>query len=114
MIVKKLIPLFLCILISCSSDESSSYEITPSNYKNVDYVTITNESTGGGSQFFYLKSGISESNVDSCYCDDGCSKEIIVVSELQFDNQSMNFRYKISLTDNYTVRSTSDWCTKFN
>ena len=112
--MKKLILFFLCILISCSSDESSSYEITPSNYKNVDYVTITNESTGGGIQYFYLKSGISESNVDSCYCDDGCSKEIIVVSELQFDNQSMNFRYKISLTDNYTVRSTSDWCTKFN
>ena len=112
--MKKLILFFLIILISCSSNDSSTYEISPSNFKNVEYVTITNESTGGGSQFFYLKSGISETDVNSCYCDAGCSKDIIVVSELQFDDQSMNFRYKISLSDNYTLRSSNDWCTRFN
>ena len=82
-------------------------------YKNVNYVTITNETTGGGSQFFYLKSGFSESNAESCYCDDGCSKEIIEVAELQFDDQTMNFRYKLTASDNYTTRSSTDWCTRF-
>ena len=71
------------------------------------------ENTGGGSQFVYLKSGISESSADICYCDASCSKEIIVVSDLQFDQQSLNFRFKKTPSDNYTTRSSIDWCTRF-
>ena len=110
--MKYLIPILL-VLISCSSDDSSEYQQVAPTYKNVNYVTITNETTGGGSQFFYLKSGFSESNADSCYCDDGCSKEIIEVAELQFDDQTMNFRYKLTASDNYITRSSTDWCTRF-
>ena len=110
--MKYLIPIFL-VLISCSSDDISDYQQVAPTYKNVNYVTITNESTGGGSQFFYIKSDFSESNAESCYCDDGCSKEVIEVAELQFDDQTMNFRYKLTASDNYTTRSTTDWCTRF-
>ena len=110
--MKYIIPI-LIVLISCSSDDSPDYQQVDPTYKNVNYVTITNETTGGGSQFFYLKSGFSESNAESCYCDDGCSKEIIEVAELQFDDQTMNFRYKLTASDNYITRSSTDWCTRF-
>ena len=83
--MKYLIPI-LIVLISCSSDDSTDYQQVAPTYKNVNYVTITNETTGGGSQFFYLKSGFSESNAESCYCDDGCSKEII---DLVSDNNQL-------------------------
>ena len=110
--MKYLIPIFL-VLISCSSDDSSDYQQVAPTYKNVNYVTITNENTGGGSQFVYLKSGISESSADICYCDASCSKEVIVVSDLQFDQQSLNFRFKKTPSENYTTRSSIDWCTRF-
>ena len=54
--MKYIIPI-LIVLISCSSDDSTDYQQVAPTYKNVNYVTITNETTGGGSQFFYLKSG---------------------------------------------------------
>ena len=41
------------------------------------------------------------------------AKEIIEVAELQFDDQTMNFRYKLTASDNYTTRSSTDWCTRF-
>tara|TARA_B100000963_G_scaffold6948_1_gene5451 strand:+ start:836 stop:1171 length:336 start_codon:yes stop_codon:yes gene_type:complete len=102
------------ILLSCSSESVDDFQQTAPTYKNVNYVTITNESTGGGSQFFYLKSGFSISDADSCYCDSECSKEVIEVAELQFDDQSMNFRFKLTISDNFTTKSTNDWCTKYN
>ena len=56
------------LLISCSSsDDDVTANLQTPTYKNVNYVTITNENTGGGSQFVYLKSGISESSADICY-----------------------------------------------
>ena len=102
------------LLVSCSTsdDDVTANPQTPT-YKNVNYVTITNENTGGGSQFVYLKSGISESSADICYCEASCSKEVIVVSDLQFDQQSLNFRFKKTPSDNYTTRSSIDWCTRF-
>ena len=44
------------LLVSCSTsdDDVTANPQTPT-YKNVNYVTITNENTGGGSQFVYEK-----------------------------------------------------------
>ena len=106
---------FLILLsISCSSiSEDDYYTDETSTYKNVNYVTITNENTNGGSQFVYILSGFSESNVQICYCDSSCSKELIIVSTLQFDQETLNFRFKINPYDDYTTKSTIDWCTKY-
>ena len=113
MIMKRYLLLSI-LLISCSSsDDDVTANLQTPTYKNVNYVTITNENTGGGSQFVYLKSGISESSTDICYWDASCSKEIIVVSDLQFDQQSLNFRFKKTPSENYTTRSSVDWCTRF-
>ena len=57
--MKYLIPILL-VLISCSSDDSTDYQQVAPTYKNVNYVTITNETTGGGSQFFYLTENLND------------------------------------------------------
>jgi hypothetical protein len=111
--VKKIFFVIL-LLISCSSvSEEDYYNDDTSAYKNINYITITNENTGGGSQYVYVVSGFSQTNVQICYCDSSCSKETFEVSTLQFDENTLSFRYKLSPYDEFTTKSTIDWCTKF-
>jgi hypothetical protein len=111
--VKKIF-LVILLLISCSSvSEEDYYNDDTSAYKNINYITITNENTGGGSQYVYVVSGFSQTNVQICYCDSSCSKETFEVSTLQFDENTLSFRYKLSPYDEFTTKSTIDWCTKF-
>ena len=102
------------LLVSCSTsdDDVTANPQTPT-YKNVNYVTITNENTGGGSQKAYLSSSTSESQADFCFCDENCSREIIEVSTIEINEGTNEFRYKIKLSDDFITVTTNNWCTRF-
>ena len=59
----------------------------------------------GGSQKAYLVSGISVDQVEFCFCDADCTREIIVVSQLEFHSDSTSFRYKKNITDTIITKS---------
>ena len=75
---------------------------------------LTNETTNGGSQIGYLKSGLKEDDVVFCFCSDLCTRDIITVFELQLNRDSTNFRFKVNPTDSFTTQSSKNSCTKFN
>ena len=103
----------LVTLFSCSSNEDNTIS-TSGDYKSVDYVTITNENKGGGSQFGYFITSFNEENAIFCFCEDYCSREIINVFVLEYNENSYYFRYKIDPSDEFVVVGTQDWCTRFN
>ena len=111
--MKKLILLLSLIIVSCSS--SDEYENAESPvFEYITYMTLTNENTGGGSQKAYLSSGVTEAQALFCFCNDLCSREIIEVYEIQRNEGTNELRYKINPSDNFTIISYKDWCTKFN
>ena len=103
----------LVTLFSCSSNEDNPIS-TSGDYKSVEYVTITNENKGGGSQFGYFITSFNEENAIFCFCEDYCSREIINVFVLEYNENSYYFRYKIDPSDEFVVVGTQDWCTRFN
>ena len=111
--MKKIILLLTLVVMSCGSDETSDYTQT-FTFEKVNYVTLTNENTGGGSQKAYLSSSISESQAEFCFCNENCTREIIKVSEIEINEGTNEFRYKLSLSDDFITTTTNNWCTKFN
>lgn len=57
----------LCLLYLSCSDNKKEYEGIPSEFKNISYITTTNENTNGGSQFAYLSSGLLQDGVAYCF-----------------------------------------------
>ena len=112
--MKKLILLLSLIIISCSSSDDEFEGAEGSEFKNITYITLTNENTGGGSQKAYLSSGVTEEQALFCYCNALCSREIIEVYEIQRNEGTNELRYKINPSDNFTIISYKDWCTKSN
>ena len=108
--MKKL--LFCLLLVSCASDEIN---YTPGDvvFEPVSYITLTNENTGGGSQIAYHLSGLNEQDLIFCFCQEEGSRELIVVSELEFNPDTTDFRYKINLDDDFQTKSSTDWCTRY-
>ena len=112
--MKKLILLLSLIIISCSSSDDEFESAEGSEFKNITYITLTNENTGGGSQKAYLSSGVTEAQALFYFCNDLCSREIIKAHEIQQNQDANEIRYKINPSDNYTTVSYKDWCTKSN
>tara|TARA_B000000477_G_C5989530_1_gene184248 strand:+ start:262 stop:597 length:336 start_codon:yes stop_codon:yes gene_type:complete len=111
--MKKLILVLTIILASCSSEETSDYTVSY-DYEKVNYVTLTNENTGGGSQKAYLTGSTSLDQIKFCYCDENCSREVINVAEIQLNEATNEFRFKKTLSDPYTIITTNNWCTQFD
>jgi len=82
---------FCLLLTSCISEEISNISSIV-EFQSISYITFTNENTGGGSQKVYHLSGFNESDV-FCYWQEECSKELIVVSELEFNADTTDFWY---------------------
>ena len=112
--MKKLILLLSLIIISCSSSDDEYENAESPVFEYITYMTLTNENTGGGSQKAYLSSGVTEAQALFCFCNDLCSREIIEVYEIQQNEGTNELRYKINPSDNFTIISYKDWCTKFN
>ena len=112
--MKKLILLLSLIIISCSSSDDEFESAEGSEFKNITYITLTNENTGGGSQKAYLSSGVTEAQALFCFCNDLCSREIIEAYEMQQNQDANEIRHKINPSDNYITVSYKDWCTKSN
>ena len=110
--MKKLILVLALILASCSSEETSDYTVSY-DYEKVNYVTLTNENTGGGSQKAYLTSSTSVDQIKFCYCDENCSREIITVAEIQLNEATNEFRFKKTFSDPFTTMTFNNWCTQF-
>lgn len=110
--MKKLILVLALILASCSSEETSDYTVSY-DYEKVNYVTLTNENTDGGSQKAYLTSSTSVDQIKFCYCDENCSIEIITVAEIQLNEATNEFRFKKTFSDPYTTMTFNNWCTQF-
>ena len=110
--MKKIILVFALILASCSSEETSGYTVSY-DYEKVNYVTLTNENTGGGSQKAYLTGSTSLDQIKFCYCDENCSIEIITVAEIQLNEATNEFRFKKTFSDPYTTMTFNNWCTQF-
>ena len=109
--MKKIIFILSIFIFGCSSNETNE-TINQISFEKADYITLTNETNDGGSQKAYLVSGISVDQAEFCFCDVNCTREIFVVSELEFNSDSTNFRYKKNINDTFTTKSSRDWCTK--
>lgn len=109
--MKKII--LLLLLVSCSPERETAVNSEPV-FESIRYITLTNENTEGGSQLAYHLSGISAEGMEFCFCQDLCKREFIVVSELEFNRDTTDYRYKINLDDEFQTASSSDWCTRFN
>jgi hypothetical protein len=105
--------LFVLFLVSCTAKDED-YDAIPGEFLPINYITLTNESTNGGSQIAYMLSGYNAENLNFCFCQQGCSREIIVVAALEFNNDTKAFRYKLALGDAFKMDSSSDWCTRYN
>lgn len=103
----------LLLFISCANEQETR-SVDPIVFEPISYITLTNENTGGGSQRAYHLSGISEESLIFCFCQELCEREFIVVSALEFNEDTTNFRYKINLDDDFQTVSSSDWCTRYN
>ena len=110
--MKKISLLLTLIIMSCGSEESSEYSQS-FTFEKVKYVTLTNENIGGGSQKAYLSSATSENQAEFCFCDENCSRDIIKVSEIEINEGTNEFRYKVNLSDDFITATTNNWCTKF-
>jgi len=108
--LKKL--LYCLILISCTNEKIDS-STTKVGYESISYITLTNENTDGGSQIAYHLSGLNEQDLIFCFCQEECSIELIVVSELEFNPDTTDFRFKLSLDDDFKTKSSRDWCTRY-
>lgn len=106
--------LLFILLVSCTKNEKE-YEAIPGEFLPIEYITLTNESTNGGSQIAYKLSGYSEESLNFCFCQQECSRELISVATLDFNNDTKAFRYKTNLSETtYTTKSSTDWCTRYN
>lgn len=106
--------LIVLLLVTCTKEEKN-YEAIPGEFQPIEFITLTNESTNGGSQIAYMLSGYSEESLIFCFCQEECSRDLITVAALEFNNDTKAFRYKINLSETtYTSKSSSDWCTRFN
>ena len=105
--------LLLClILLSCAVEEEN-YSSNPVTFKPVQFITLTNENTGGGSQIAYHLSGISEEGLVFCFCLEECTREYVTVAALEFNEDTTDFRYKIDLDEDFQTGSIRDWCTRY-
>ena len=109
--MKKLYLLFL--VFSCAPEKETIINNVPV-FESIQYITLTNENTDGGSQIAFHLSGIGQNSMEFCYCQELCQREFIVVSELEFNRDTTEYRYKINLDDEFQTASSSDWCTLFN
>ena len=113
--MKKLVLIAIVMWTGCSnSDEEITNLTQDSSFENINYLTLTNENTNGGSQIACVKSGFTEDDVEFCFCNATCSREIITILELQYKKDSNDFRFKELPSDTYTTMSYRDWCTKVN
>lgn len=99
-------------LLSCATEEKS-YAPNPVTFQAVEFVTLTNENTGGGSQIAYHLNGISEESLVFCFCLEECTREFVQVAALEFNEDTNSFRYKIKLGEDFQSGSTRDWCTRY-
>jgi hypothetical protein len=106
------IVLWAGLLLSCQAEKE--FEGTYTDFEDVNFVTLTNESTDGGSQIAYLKNGYSANEARFCFCDQSCSRNTVEVAELQFNEGTTQFRYKVHPSDGWTLKSSTDWCTKYD
>ena len=104
--------LLFLVIFSCATEEES-YTSIPPTFKPVQFITLTNENTGGGSQIAYHLSGISEESLVFCFCQEECTREYVIVSALEFNEDTTDFRYKINLEEDFQIASTRDWCTRY-
>ena len=107
----------ICLLLfSCSNSEKINdkiYEGNPAGFKDIGFLTITNENTNGGSQVAYLSKGLQMNGVAYCFCQSSCTREGKAVFSLQY-NEGTNFlRYKLGPSDEYIYFNTSNWCIKY-
>ena len=66
------------VLFSCSNSEKINdkiYEGNPAGFKDIGFLTITNENTNGGSQVAYLSKGLEMNGVGYCFCQAQCKRE---------------------------------------
>ena len=112
--MKKLTLLLSLIIVSCSSSDEEFEVAESTQFKYINYMTLTNENTDGGSQKAYLSSGVIEEQALFCYCNELFSYEIISVYEIQLNEGTNEIRYKISPSDDYKTISYKNWCTKYN
>ena len=112
--MKKLTLLLSLIIVSCSSSDEEFEVAESTQFKYINYMTLTNENTDGGSQKAYLSSGVIEEQALFCYCNELFSYEVISVYEIQRNEGTNEIRYKISPSDDYKTISYKNWCTKYN
>jgi hypothetical protein len=98
--------------MACATEEEN-YAANPTVFEPIQYITLTNENTGGGSQIAYVLSGTSQDGLTFCFCQEECTREFVVVAELEFNSGTTDFRYKINLDDDFQTGSSRDWCTRF-
>jgi len=104
------------VLFSCSNNNKINdkiYEGNLSGFKDISYLTITNENTKGGSQVAYLSKGLQMNAVGYCFCQSSCTREGKAVFSLQYNDGNNFLRYKLGPSDDYTYFDTSNWCIKY-
>ncbi|MSP08574.1 MAG: hypothetical protein EXR15_07940 [Chitinophagaceae bacterium] len=100
------------VLVSCSNNDKI-YVGKPSGFKDISFLTITNENINGGTQIAYLSKGLPMNGVGYCFCQLQCTREGKTVFSLQY-NEGTNFlRYKLGPSEDYINFDTSNWCIKF-
>ena len=104
--------LSFCFLLFLSCESETTYDTELSSYETINFITLTNETTGGGSQKAYLQAGLTESEAIFCYCQQSCSRTFIVVAALEFNSGTTKFRYKENLNSEFVEESYQDWCTR--
>lgn len=107
----------ICLLLfSCSNSDKMNDKMNdgkPAGFKDISFLTITNENTNGGSQVAYLSKGLQMNGVAYCFCQSSCTREGKAVFSLQY-NEGTNFlRYKLGPSDEYIYFDTSNWCIKY-
>jgi len=100
------------VLVSCSNNDKIYVE-KPAEYKDISFLTITNENTNGGSQLAYLSKGLEMNAVAYCYCQAQCKRESKAVFSLQYNEGTKFLRYKLGPSDEYAYFDTSNWCIKY-
>jgi len=104
------------VLFSCSNSDKMNDKINdgkPAGFKDISFLTITNENTNGGSQIAFLSKGLLMNGVAYCYCQSHCTREGKAVFSLQYNEGTNSLRYKLGPSDDYIYFDTSNWCTKY-
>ena len=104
--------LMITLLLICCSEEKTSVALSSPSFVTVTYLTLTNENTEGGSQFAYLQSDVTEDLAIFCFCLESCSREIINVFALEYNEDTTEFRFKFNPSDEFQYKSSRDWCTR--